>query len=270
MDCRAYIDDYLSAHADGELSGDELRAAEKHVADCDACRARLAEERAIKTLVRDSARLLRTPVQVRSGIAQLLHSADGEAVGGGRGPARRGALASLRRPRVWIPAALAAAAVFAFLIVRGRTTSEARVPLFDVAVESYDRFEQHFDANVPSDSPASISDAYMNHKMPGFLWNFGPSGYRLVGGRLETLADGRQVTYTFYSGAEGHILCTYLRANISEAPEGALQQTDAHYYYVYRGHSLCLSFYPGGKFICILVSRRPFQAFLRDITDSSP
>jgi hypothetical protein len=270
VDCGAYIDNYLSAHADGELSGDELRAAEQHVAGCDACRARLAEERAIKTLVRERAGLLRTPVQVRSGIAEMLKSASGEAIGGGRGPSRRGALATLRRPRVWIPAAAAAAAVLAFMIVRSRTTNEARVPLFDVAIESYDRFEQRFDANVPSDSPASISDAYMDHKMPGYLWNFGPSGYRLVGGRLEMLPDGRQVAYTFYSAADGHILCTYLKASILAPPQGVRHRTDSHFYYVYRGHSICLSFYPGGKFICILVSRRPFDAFLRDIADSSP
>lgn len=271
MDCGEYITNYLSAHADGELIGEELRAAEQHVAGCDACRARLAEERAVKTLIREHAGLLRTPVQVRSSIAERLRAAgQGEDA---RGGSRGGALAALRRPRLWIPAAAvaaAAAAAIAFLVIRTQTSNEARIPVFDVAVDGYDRFERHFVANVPSDSAATISDAYMGHKMPGYLWNFLPSGYRLMGGRLEVLPDGRQVAYTFYSGADGHILCTYLKAHLEEAPPGEVQEIESHHYYVYRGHSICLNFYPGGKFICILVSRRPFNAFLQDITASAP
>jgi Putative zinc-finger len=273
VDCDAYIANCLSAHADGELSGAELHAAVQHVAGCDACRARLAEERAVKTLVREHAGLLRTPVQVRRNIAETLKSAADDTPSGSREAFRGSALAAFRRPRQWIPAALvaaAAAAAIAFLAVRSQTSDEVRIPVFDIAVDGYDRFERHFIANVPSESAATISDAYMGHKMPGYLWNFGPSGYRLVGGRLETLFDGRQVAYTFYSSDEGHILCTYLRMHLDEAPPGAVHQVESHYYYVYRGHSICLNFYPGGSFICILVSRRPFNAFLNDIAASAP
>ncbi|MGA6974796.1 MAG: zf-HC2 domain-containing protein, partial [Candidatus Binatus sp.] len=65
MDHNPYIEHYLSAHVDGELSAAELRDAEEHLAGCVNCRARFAEERAVKTLLRERAELRRIPPQVR-------------------------------------------------------------------------------------------------------------------------------------------------------------------------------------------------------------
>ena len=45
------FDTFLSAHADGELSGAELREADAHVASCKECARRLTDERALKVLV---------------------------------------------------------------------------------------------------------------------------------------------------------------------------------------------------------------------------
>ncbi|MGC2277872.1 MAG: zf-HC2 domain-containing protein, partial [Candidatus Binatus sp.] len=68
MDCATYIDKYLSAHVDGELSADELREVEDHLAGCVNCRARFAEERAVKALLRERAAMRRTPPIVRGSI----------------------------------------------------------------------------------------------------------------------------------------------------------------------------------------------------------
>ncbi|MGA9722797.1 MAG: zf-HC2 domain-containing protein, partial [Candidatus Binatus sp.] len=68
MDCATYIEKYLSAHVDGELSASELREAEEHLAGCVNCRARFAEERAVKTLLRERAEMRRTPAMVRGSI----------------------------------------------------------------------------------------------------------------------------------------------------------------------------------------------------------
>jgi len=51
VDHNTYIEEYLSAHVDGELSATELREVEEHLAGCVNCRARFAEERAVKKII---------------------------------------------------------------------------------------------------------------------------------------------------------------------------------------------------------------------------
>ena len=272
MDCVTYIDRYLSAHVDGELSGEELRAAEKHLTGCANCRARYAEERAVKALVRERARRYETPVQVRGSILAALDAADTNGRASDRaGRVERTGLSVMRRARVWLPVAAAAAAVFAFVMLHGGNVPPANaIPAFDSAVARYEIFNAHFEPNVPSESPADISDAYLGHKMPGLLWNLQPSGYRLVGGRLERLDDGSLAAFTFYRGGEGTILCAFMKAHgMQDPPPGATQQVAGHNYYKYKGYSICMSYYPRGDFICVLVSRKTMPYFIQDILGSS-
>ena len=95
---------------------------------------------------------------------------------------------------------------------------------FDIAIDHYAQFVEHFEPNVKSDSPADISDAYMDHQLPGFLWNFQQSGYKLIGGRLDRLPDGSPVAYTFYRGDTGTILCTYMKSHGLQPPDGEIQE----------------------------------------------
>jgi len=277
VDCSTYIEKYLSAHVDGELSAAELRDAEDHLAGCVNCRARFAEERAVKALLRERARVRRTPPVVRGSILAALDAVDAAgasyAVGRGRdrsAGADRAGLFSRRRARVWIPAAIAAVAVFVFVMLHGGAPPPAHaIAPFDVAIDNYVHFVERFEPNVKSTSPADISDAYMDHQLPGFLWNFEPSGYKLIGGRIDRLQDGTSVAYTFYRGDNGTILCTYMQSHGLQPPDGELQELGGHHYYQYKGYSICLS-YPHGGFICILVSQRPMKQFVQDIVDSEP
>ena len=70
------------------------------------------------------------------------------------------------------------------------------------------KFDHHFNPNVPSNSYGDIAGAYVDAHMPGYIWNFNSSGLRLVGGRLDKLPDGRTVTFTFYKG-EGNSLAVH-------------------------------------------------------------
>ncbi|MGA7870743.1 MAG: zf-HC2 domain-containing protein, partial [Candidatus Binatus sp.] len=72
VDCGTYIEKYLSAQVDGELSAAELRGAEEHLARCVHCRARFAEERAVKAMLRESATMHGTPPMVRGSILAAL------------------------------------------------------------------------------------------------------------------------------------------------------------------------------------------------------
>jgi hypothetical protein len=285
VDCTTYIEKYLSAHVDGELSGEELRAAEEHLAGCVNCRARFAEERAVKALLRERAAMLRTPTMVRGSILAALDAIDsadapkGATRGRDRsGGADRGGWLTMRRARIWIPAALAAMLVFAFVVLHGGsgTTPAQAIPPFDVAIDNYKQFVDHFEPNIKSTAPADISDAYMEHELPGFVWNFQRVGYKLIGGRVDHLTDGTPVAYTFYRGDNGTILCTYMKSHGLQPPPGELQQPDqpsgyagVHHYYQYKGYRVCLS-YPRSGCICILVTRQPMQEFIQDIVDSQP
>ena len=286
VDCSTYIEKYLSAHVDGELSAAELREVEEHLAGCVNCRARFAEERAVKTLLRERAEMRRTPPMVRGSILAALDAIDAADAkhAAGRGldrsaSADRGGFLSMRRARVWAPIAMAAVAVFAFVILhggRGPTPAQA-IPPFDLAINNYAQFVGHFEPNVKANSPADVSDAYMEHQLPGFVWDFGQRGYKMVGARLDRLPDGSPVAYTFYRGDPGTILCTYMQSHGLQPPPGEAQdlgvETNAyggeHHYYEYKGYSVCLS-YPRPGCICILVSQHPMKQFVQDIVNSTP
>ena len=278
VDCDTYIKNYLSAHVDGELSEAELREVEAHLAGCVNCRARFAEERAVKALLRERAEMRRTPPMVRGSILAALDAVDAadaskvSARGGDRAGGVDRGRRSFRRAGIWagVPVAIAAVAVFAFVILHGGGPAPAHaVPPFDVAIDHYEHFVEHFEPNVNSTSPAELSDAYMDHQLPGFLWNFQHAGYKLRGGRIDRLADGTSVAYTFYEGGTGSILCTYMKSHGLQPPDGEVQEMDGHHCYRYKDYSVCLSYPPGG-FICILVSHRPMKEFMQDIVDSEP
>jgi putative zinc finger protein len=277
VDCSTYIEKYLSAHVDGELSAADLRAAEEHLAGCVNCRARFAEDRAVKALLRERAELRRTPPMVRGSILAALDAIDSADASKAAGRSRdrsadadRAPMLSIRRARVWAPVAIAAVAVFVFVMLHGGGPPPAHaVPPFDIAIDNYEHFVRKFEPNVKSILPADISGAYIDHQLPGFLWDFHHRGYKLVGGRIDRLEDGTSVAYTFYRGDTGTILCTYMKSHGLQPPEGEIQEMDGHHCYRYRGYSICLSYPPGGN-ICILVSRRPMKEFIEDIVDSEP
>ena len=266
MDCGTYIADYLTPHADGELRGADLARAEAHVAQCPQCSAVLAEERELKAILHVRAGMLRTPPQVRGSILAALDAADRREATPKvmAAPRRRPAL--VRGLRYAIPVALAAALAFVVLL-RNPTPAES-YPAFDYATDHYDQFVARFDPNVPSGSPGDIAAAYIDHKMPGYLWNFQPSGYKLVGGRLEKMPDGRWVTNTFYRGEAGAILCSFVATSGLRLPPRDADELGVHHFIAYRGHTICISYLPGGKYICILVSSKSMKAFMQDIAAS--
>ena len=267
LDCGTYIADYLTPHADGELTGADLARAEAHVAQCARCAAALAEERELKAVLHLRAGMLRTPPQVRGSILAALDAADRREATPKRIPAPSRRPALVRSLRYAIPVALAAALAFVVVLLRNPTPAES-YPAFDYATAHYDQYTDRFDPNVPSASPGDIAAAYVDHKMPGYLWNFQPSGYKLMGGRLEKMPDGRWVTNTFYRSDDGTILCSFVSTSGLKLPERDADEVGVHHFYRYRGHTICISYMPGAKYICILVSSKSMKAFMQDIMNS--
>lgn len=285
MNCADYIENFLAAHADGELVGDELRAAEGHIAQCAKCRELLAQERALKALVRTRVGVLRTPAELRATLRSALDSADGAqgGAGGGDFSRRGGGRLKLRSPGVWVPLAVAAGIALFMLVPRAlyrqtetvisRATATPQavpltpggVPEFDIAIATIEQFNRRFEPNVPSDSFGHISDAFLGAKMPGLVLNFKPAGFKLIGGRLDRLPDGRLVTHTYYRGELGVILCSRFLASGMPTPPNMDHEVEGDYYYSYRGYSISVSFDAMDKFVCVLVSDVPLQVFVQDV-----
>lgn len=282
MNCEEYIADYLSAHADGELTAEERRAADRHLGSgpadgCAACRKRLAEERVLKTLVRRQAARLKTPEEIQARINAALDRLDRASA-----PARVGiaVLRELKRPRTWAPLA-AAAMLFVVLLAGGVLPGmrrASRQPLhkaisaipaseaLDEAVYSYETFETAFRPNVPSASLSAIAMAYGSAAMPDLSWNFQFAGYGVVGGRIDRLPNGDPVTYTLYHGRNSDILFTCYKAGDFAVPPGAVGEVHGHLLYEYKGYSICVAASERGRFIYVLITSEPLDELRHDIS----
>jgi hypothetical protein len=281
VSCEEYITNYLSADADGELTPEEARVVAGHLGSgpqdgCAACRARLAEERLLKALIRRQAATVKTPEEIQARINAALDLID-------RGPATRrlgiAVVRELRRPRTWAP--LAAAAML-FVVVwadgilpgmhRGTlpaNTGVSSIPAtqaLDQAVYSYETFETAFRPTVPSGSLADIAMAYGEAEMPDTMWNFQYAGYGVVGGRIDHLPDGNPVTYTLYHGRNSDILCTRYKASDFAVPPGAVGEMHGRLLYDYKGYSLCVTVSEQGHFICVLTTSEPMDELRHDIS----
>jgi Putative zinc-finger len=281
VNCEEYITDYLSAHADGELTPEEQRAVDRHLGSgpndgCAVCRTRLAEERLLKALIRRQAATVKTPDGIDARIDAALDRLDRALA-----PRRAGiaVVRELRRPRTWVPLA-AAAMLFVVLLASGGlpgmhrgTRPPGKAPgaiaanqALDEAVYSYETFETAFRPNVPSASLSAIAMAYGSAAMPDLMWNFQFAGYGVVGGRIDRLPDGDPVTYTLYHGRNSDILLTCYRANDFTVPPGAVGEVHGHLLYEYKGYSLSVTASEQGRFICVLITSEPMNELRHDIS----
>ena len=281
MNCEEYITDYLSAHADGELTPGEERAVGAHLGSgpadgCPICRSRLAEERRLKALIKRQAVSIRTPMEIQARIHEALDRVDRRSA-----PRRIGTAVvhELGRPRIWVPLA-AAAMIFVVLLAAGglpglhretRTSSDgvSAIPaseVLDQAVYSYETFETAFRPTEPSYSLSAIAMDYGSADMPDLMWNFQFAGYGVVGGRVDRLPDGNPVTYTLYHGRNNDILCTRYKASNLTVPPGAVGEIHGHLLYEYKGYSLCVTVSEKGHFICVLTTSEPMDRLRHDIS----
>jgi len=296
MDCREYVDKLVSAHADGALTPRERRLAESHLGTCPACRTRLAEERSLKVLVRQHANIVKVPAEVRLRIrAAIGEMADPSFIGRNSTPHTQDSsprfLWPARQTRVWAPIAAAAALLLFLAVYSGRSGTPGPaaqfhpVPVFDLAIAKYDSLARDFVPNVPSDRNGSdfawvmdregarpdagmredIERSYSEANMPDDLFNFEPAGYRLGGGRLDHLADGRPVTYTLYRGRGDAILDIDLKDPQMSAPMGAVYWIGMRSFYQYKDYSFCLTFSQPGHFVSITLTRAPLTELIRDV-----
>jgi len=91
----------------------------------------------------------------------------------------------------------------------------------------------------------------------------------LVGGRLDKLPDQRLGTFTLYRGGGVSLLCIRYRVNEFAPPPGAVSQTGDYLFYRYYDYSICYSYSPIGKFVCLLITRQPVKQLLESVEYAS-
>lgn len=213
--------------------------------------------------------------------------------------ATRGVARSARNLLLASAGGAAALLIVTLAIFAGRATnrndakSNFSVPAFDMAINKYQVLQSDFAPNLPpeaysntdgsvyawvqsrdpvqriatetTDKVDDVARSYREMSMPDDLLDLSSAGYSLTGARADRLPDGRPIAYTLYTGASGTILnICYPDASMA-APVGAINWLGMRSFYEYKGYSICLSFYPDGHFVSILLSRMPVKQLLEDV-----
>lgn len=256
MDHREYIEHYLSAHVDEELSAGEKDAVTAHLASCTECREIEAAERATKTMIHERVRIIPAPDALRRRIGAALDAAD-EAESRVHLVARRKAF--VRRPAFWMTAASLAASI-ALLVLNFRIYQPAN-HTFDAAIASYRTSEKKFVPTVGAGSNAELAEALINQFGVPLVWDFSSIGLAPVGGRIDHDSDRKVVAYSMYKGNNGSLLCIIDREEQFHFPPGG-QLVKGIHIYSYKGYSIAATDRYASVF-CVMVTRLPADDLAR-------
>jgi hypothetical protein len=189
--------------------------------------------------------------------------------------AESGASAEPNSPWFWtegrgiFPVAAALAAGLLLVVLKGGTAVQP-VPDFDLAIANYQQSLLAFHPNVPSSSLETVLAAYIEHGMPSYMWDFGPQGYKLLGGRFEHLPDGAPATFTWFRGPRAAVLCMFKQVSGFAAPPASHSEIHHLLFYRYRGYSVCLINVGGyGDFVSVIVSPIPMKQFMQTVVSAS-
>jgi|GEM_PF-259667 len=196
IDCIGF-DTTIQLLVDGELTGEELERARAHLAACEACAEKFAEEEKLSKLLRSSYIPETAPAQLRHRVLQTTLPAWAAASQDAGVPGvptpislARPRLISIARPHQKL-AFLAASILIGFLLfplVRNRMRANSFI---DVAISQHEDLSAHLmPLDVQSDSPKEVSQWFANRvAFPFRLPSAGIASdehakYTLAGGRL--------------------------------------------------------------------------------------
>jgi hypothetical protein len=171
--------------------------------------------------------------------------------------------------RVAFPVAAALAAGLLLLVLKAGTGADRPVPDFDLAIANYQQSLTNFRPNVPSGSLETVLTSYVEHGMPSYMWDFGPQGFKLVGGRFEHLADGTPVTYTWFRGPKAGVMCMFRQTSGFQAPDATHAERGHLLFCRFRGYSVCLINVGGyDDFVSVIASPISMKPFMRMVLDT--
>jgi hypothetical protein len=160
-------------------------------------------------------------------------------------------------------AALAVSIMAFILAVRIASKDVAAIPDFDLTIYSYQQSVTGFRSNVPTGSIESVLTAYVDHGMPAYMWDFGPQGFKLVGGRWQPLTNGTPATYTWFRGYKSGVICMMRQTDGFNPPPGGREVHQGMLFYRYHGFSICLINIGGyGNFVSVIAAPLPMTQFV--------
>ena len=222
MDCK-HSREMMSAYLDAELGAADLRRIEDHLASCAACRAALAELRALRDKIAAQATRHAAPEYLKHRIHAALRAERP------RQTAAAGQRSRRAWPWAWINLGLAGAATAAFAVTLALYLGQ---PSANELMEQ-ELVASHFRALMP-DHLADVASTDQHTVKPWFagkldfsppVYDLAAQGYALVGGRLDYL-QRRPVAALAYRHRQ-HIMNLYVwpdAAGRDSAPRAATRQ----------------------------------------------
>lgn len=192
---------HLHPYVDGELGTGDTAAADAHVAECPACRARVTREREFRQLLRRQPRES-APPEFRARILAEL---------------RRSARRAVLRPWLIAPAASVAAA--ALLVLSLLPVTQSAAPLVSALVDKHIAYAQvENPAEFASSDRRAVEEWFRERVgLRVTVADYSPAGIRLAGARIAE-ANERRAAYVLYE--KGH---TLLSVFMVPAPPGGAQ-----------------------------------------------
>jgi anti-sigma factor (TIGR02949 family) len=260
MTC-AEAQELITALIDQELGQAERSSLAEHVSECSGCRLAFEEESALKQKIREAARRMNAPGNLRSRILSDPRIFPEKNRSARRWQDYLPPMPALLRPILAFALLLAIALpMFYFLKPRGE-------PIALAALETYDRF-------LSGDLPVHRSentDEIVKELTRAVGGHFHPMGYDLTAMKLRPVAglvreiNGRKVLVAIYEGQGGTLFCYTFLGSEKDAPPNAARFFDAakkmNFYAFSRG-GVNAVLHREGEIICILASAMPMDELL--------
>lgn len=250
--------DELQELADGRLDVRRREEVQEHLASCPSCRAELARLEALRALLRASFPTREVPPDLAAEAAALL-----------AGEASRPAAAPSAAPRrvsrrsALFGVAAAAAVVLVALWVASRAPATTLVTRVIDSGRAW-RTGQAEPAYATTSAPEMAR--YFNERLPFgvTVYDLGPMGLQLVGGRIEQLGDRRSAAFAYRTSDGRRVVCHMFLGTMDELPAGAERRThNGRTFLVYHDGADTVVFWPEHKVICAFVGALPPEDVVR-------
>jgi anti-sigma factor (TIGR02949 family) len=260
MTC-AEAQELITALIDQELGQAERSSLEEHLSQCSGCRLAFEDESALKQKIREAARRINAPGQLRDRILS------DPRIFPERDRSTRPWYDYLRLKPTLLRPILAFALLLAIALPMFYFSKPRGEPIALAALETYDLF-------LRGDLPlrrTENTDQIVEELTRAVGGHFHPMGYDLTAMNLRPVAglvreiDGRKILVAIYQGQGGSLFCYTFLGSAEDAPPNAARFFDAAKkidFYAFSRRGINAVLHREGRIICILASEMPMEKLL--------
>jgi anti-sigma factor (TIGR02949 family) len=260
MNC-AEAQELITALIDQELGQAECSSLEEHLSQCSGCRLAFEDESALKQKIREAARRINAPGQLRDRILS------DPRIFPERDRSTRPWYDYLRPKPTLLRPILAFALLLAIALPMFYFSKPRGEPIALAALETYDLF-------LRGDLPVrrtENTDQIVEELTRAVGGDFHPMGYNLTAMNLRPVAglvreiDGRKILVAIYQGPGGSLFCYTFLGSAEDAPPNAARFFDTAKkmdFYAFSRGGINAVLHREGRIICILASEMPMEKLL--------